>query len=93
MIFWCILAFVLAGFEHYVANMSSLTMAILHPGPGTINFWDYFYVLFTSALGNMIGSTGFVALPYWLISPGKKDHKQACKTRGFTPRMPIQGLV
>jgi nitrite transporter NirC len=72
MVFWCILAFVMAGFEHSVANMSSLTMAILHPGPGVINLGNYLYVLFTSALGNMIGGIGFVALPYWLISREKE---------------------
>jgi nitrite transporter NirC len=72
MVFWCILTFVMAGFEHSVANMSSLTMAILHPGPGVINLGNYLYVLFTSALGNMIGGIGFVALPYWLISREKE---------------------
>ena len=73
MIFWCILAFVLAGFEHSVANMSSLTMAILHPGPESIHFGNYLYVLLSSALGNMIGGIGFVALPYWLISREKES--------------------
>ena len=72
-IFWCVLAFVLAGFDHAVANMSSLTMAILHPGPESIHFGNYLYVLFSSALGNMIGGIGFVALPYWLISREKES--------------------
>lgn len=76
MIFWCILAFVLAGFEHSVANMTSLTMVILHPGPGTITISNYLYVLFTSALGNMIGAIGLVALPYWLISREKETRSK-----------------
>lgn len=72
MIFLCILTFVLAGFEHSVANMTFLSMALLHPEAGALGLSSYFYVLLSSALGNILGGFVFVALPYWFISKEKQ---------------------
>lgn len=72
MIFWCLLIFVAAGFEHSVANMTLLTTALLGPSLDGINLWGYFYNILLSTLGNLLGGIWGVALPYYLLSREKK---------------------
>lgn len=71
MIFWCIFAFMTTGFEHSVANMTLLTIALLNPMDQAVSFGGYFYNLFFVTLGNMIGGIVFTALPYYIAS--RKD--------------------
>lgn len=68
MIFWCIFLFMVSGFEHSIANMSILGVALLD---GSAGFWGYIRNLFVVSLGNMIGGIFFVALPYFLASREK----------------------
>lgn len=68
MIFWCLLAFITTGFEHSVANMTLLTVALLNPCGASVSAGGWFYNLAVSTLGNMIGAIVFVALPYYFIS-------------------------
>ena len=63
MIFWCILVFMACGFEHSVANMSSLALALL---TGSGSFWSYVLNVGVVTLGNIFGGALFVAFPYWL---------------------------
>ena len=65
MIFWCLFAFVTCGFEHSVANMTQLTLALLNPMGQAVSVGGYFYNLATVTLGNMIGGIFFIALPYF----------------------------
>lgn len=65
MIFWCLLAFFTTGFEHSVANMTTLTVAVLdNAGNSAITIGGYFYNLGVVTLGNMIGGIVLVAIPY-----------------------------
>lgn len=65
MVFWCLLAFFATGFEHSIANMTTLTLALLNnTGDAAITFGGYWYNLAVVTLGNMIGGIIFVALPY-----------------------------
>ncbi len=63
MIFWCILVFMVCGFEHSVANMSTLAVALL---TGQARFWPYVLNIGVVTLGNILGGALFVAVPYWL---------------------------
>ena len=72
MVFWCIYPFVAMGFEHSVANMSTLTMGLLNPAGHAITLSGYFYNLFFVTIGNMIGGIVFVALPYLSIARDTK---------------------
>ncbi len=63
MIFWCILVFMVCGFEHSVANMSTLAVALL---TGQAGFWPYVLNIGVVTLGNIAGGALFVAVPYWL---------------------------
>lgn len=73
MIFWCLLAFITTGFEHSIANMTLLTVALLDPCGVTLTVGGWFYNLAVATLGNMIGAIVFVALPYYFISRRKKE--------------------
>ena len=72
MIFWCILAFITTGFEHSIANMTLLTIALLEPFQASVSIFGYFYNIFFVAIGNIIGGLLIVALPYHLISRKKE---------------------
>jgi len=66
MIFWCILAFFATGFEHSIANMTLLTLALINNGGNeAISMGGYWFNLLTVTLGNMIGAIVLVALPYY----------------------------
>lgn len=68
MIFWCILAFFTTGFEHSVANMTLLSVAMIHPANPMITWGGWIYNLAIVTLGNMVGGIVFVSLPYFIIS-------------------------
>lgn len=68
MIFWCILVFILCGFEHSVANMTIMALGILDPnGVAGISVGGYIYNLAVVTIGNMIGGIALVAWPYYMI--------------------------
>lgn len=68
MILWCILIFMVCGFEHSIANMSSIGVGLVN---GAVTIGQYFYNVIIVTLGNMVGGIFFVALPYHLISKDK----------------------
>ena len=71
MIFWCLFAFITTGFEHSIANMTLLTIALINPMDQAITIGGYFYNLILVTVGNIIGGVLFVALPYYAAS--RKD--------------------
>lgn len=69
MVFWCILAFFATGFEHSIANMTLLTLALINNGGNeAVSFGGWCFNLLTVTIGNMIGAVLFVALPYHFAS-------------------------
>ena len=68
MIFWCIFVFMVCGFEHSIANMSSIGVSLI---TGKVGIGAYFYNVIIVTLGNMVGGVLGVALPYHLISKEK----------------------
>ena len=68
MIFWCIFVFMICGFEHSIANMSIIGVAVAN---GSVGVGQYFYSVILATVGNMIGAIVFVALPYHIISKEK----------------------
>lgn len=75
MIFWCLLAFFTTGFEHSVANMTTLIVALINPVKevGAVSVGGLFYNLLWVSLGNIVGGSLFVAFPYWIGSKTKKN--------------------
>ena len=70
MVVWCILIFMLCGFEHSVANMSIIPLGRLN-GVGGVPLAGCAKNLLFVSLGNFVGGFGCVALPYWFISKQK----------------------
>lgn len=65
MIFWCLFAFITSGFEHSVANMTLLSMALIIPHPDTVTIGGMFANLLPVTIGNIIGGAIFVGAAYW----------------------------
>jgi nitrite transporter NirC len=72
LIFWCLFAFIGAGFEHSVANMSLLGIALFLPHDAAVSWSGYVANLVPVTLGNIVGGAGCVAGLYWLASPLKR---------------------
>ena len=74
-IFWCLFTFIACGFEHSVANMTLLTLALIADGTGVITLLEIGNNLVWVTLGNIIGGAVFMGLSYWLIS-GEKNQAE-----------------
>ncbi len=61
-----IAAFVTLGFEHSIANMFLIPLAML-AGAGDVSVAGLIHNLVPVTIGNIIGGAGLVALVYWLI--------------------------
>ncbi|HEY3109130.1 MAG TPA: formate/nitrite transporter family protein [Chloroflexota bacterium] len=72
MIFWCLFAFIGAGFEHSVANMTLLGIGLFLPHGPAIDWAGLVANLAPVTLGNVIGGVVFVAGAYWLASPVRR---------------------
>lgn len=67
LIFWCLFAFIAPGFEHSVANMTLLPMALFLPHPGVVSFTGLCKNLFAVTLGNIVGGGFLVGALYWVV--------------------------
>jgi len=67
-IFWCLFAFIASGFEHSVANMTLLTIALLASSAESITISGLFHNLLWVTVGNIIGGSIFMAYGYWIAS-------------------------
>lgn len=55
MIWWCLFAFITAGFEHSVANMTIFSIALFMPHPETVSVMGMINNLLPVTIGNFIG--------------------------------------
>ncbi len=62
---WCLLAFIAAGFEHSVANMTVHLLALFGPENDAISPSGAVRNLLWVTIGNIIGGAVFVGLAYW----------------------------
>jgi len=67
LIFWCLFAFIAAGFEHSIANMTIFSVALLSEHPETVTLAGAARNLFWVTLGNAISGAGFMGAGYWLV--------------------------
>jgi nitrite transporter NirC len=75
MIFWCIFAFITSGYEHSVANMTLLPLAAILSKGVEVTIAGIAHNLIFATLGNIVGGSLFVAVPYWIAS--RNDKKEA----------------
>jgi nitrite transporter NirC len=69
-IFWCLLAFIASGFEHSVANMTLLGLALAGNHPETVSLAGFAWNLAWVTLGNVIGGALFVGGAYYVSTHG-----------------------
>ena len=69
-IFWCLLAFIASGFEHSVANMTLLGLALAGNHPESVSVAGFAWNLGWVTLGNAIGGAIFVAGAYHVSTYG-----------------------
>src|SRR6516165_6276873 len=67
-IFWCLYAFIASGFEHSVANMTLLSIALLAEHPATVSLAGLGWNLLWVTIGNAIAGAGIMGLGYWAAS-------------------------
>jgi nitrite transporter NirC len=67
-IFWCLYAFIASGFEHSVANMTLLSIALLTEHPSTVSLAGLGWNLLWVTIGNAIAGAGIMGLGYWAAS-------------------------
>ena len=68
MIFWCLFAFIGPGFEHSVANMTLLGVALLQPHSAAVSVAGFVHNMVPVTLGNIAGGAVFVGGLYWLAN-------------------------
>jgi nitrite transporter NirC len=67
-IFWCLYAFIASGFEHSVANMTLLSIALLADHPATVSLAGLGWNLLWVTLGNILSGAGIMGIGYWAAS-------------------------
>lgn len=67
LIFWCLFAFIAAGFEHSIANMTIFSVALLSEHPDTVTLSGAAWNLLWVTIGNAISGAGLMGLGYWLV--------------------------
>jgi nitrite transporter len=67
-IFWCLFGFIGSGYEHSVANMTLLLIALLSPHPDGITWGGFAYNMAWVTLGNALAGALFMATGYWAAS-------------------------
>lgn len=72
-IFWCLFGFIASGYEHSVANMTLLSIALLGHPSEAITVGGMAHNLFWVTLGNVIGGSLFMAAGYWIASGEKRS--------------------
>ena len=65
MIFCCIYPFITAGFEHSVANMTLLSLALMIPHSELVTVGGFFANLIPVSIGNIIGGAILIGTVFW----------------------------
>ncbi len=82
-IFWCLLAFIASGYEHSVANMTLLSMAVIGRHAEFATLASAFYNLSVVTMGNVLGGAVMVGGLYWLSDA--RDTKNTHSDSSSTP--------
>ncbi|RUL56366.1 MULTISPECIES: formate/nitrite transporter family protein [Lysinibacillus] len=72
MIFCCIYPFITAGFEHSVANMTLLSLALMIPHSELVTVGGFFANLIPVSIGNIIGGAILIGTMFWYGQVDKK---------------------
>ncbi|MEP4247743.1 formate/nitrite transporter family protein [Tateyamaria sp.] len=79
LIWFCLYAFIAAGFEHSVANMTVFSVALLSEHPESITFAGAMRNLTYVSAGNAAAGAGIMGFGYW-IAAGRPNSNSDAKT-------------
>ena len=68
LVFWCLFAFIACGYEHSIANMTLLSMALLSPHGAAVSWLGFGKNMMFVTAGNIVGGAFFVGAMYWMAS-------------------------
>lgn len=71
LIFISLFSFIISGFEHSIANMTTFTICLLEPGITAISFSKACYALILGSFGNLIGGAVFMGFTTFLMGERK----------------------
>jgi formate transporter len=91
-IFFPIMAFVAMGFDHVVANMFFIPVAIF-AGVPDITWWDAVHNWIFAFLGNLAGAVIFVAGAYWFLYAREAQEDPGDTPSGEPERTPREPAV
>lgn len=74
-IWFCLYAFIAAGFEHSVANMTVFSVALLSEHAANITISGAAHNLFFVSIGNIVAGAGIMGVGYWFAA-GRPKAKQ-----------------
>jgi len=74
LIWFCLFAFIAAGFEHSVANMTIFSVALLSDHGAGISLAGAAYNLLFVTIGNVIAGAGLMGVGYWAAA-GRPSYK------------------
>ncbi len=72
-IFWCLFAFITAGFEHSVANMTVFSIALLSEHGPEVTVGGAAYNLLWVTIGNTLSGVIIMGVGYWVIAGRPRD--------------------
>lgn len=72
-IFWCLFAFIASGYEHSVANMTLLSLALMGEPTNAITLSGMIHNLFWVTLGNITGGAIFMGFGYLQASTSSRE--------------------
>jgi len=68
LIFWCLFAFIACGYEHSIANMTLLSMALFAPHGEAISWLGFLRNMSYVTIGNIVGGSFFVGILYYMAT-------------------------
>ncbi|MEZ5492062.1 MAG: formate/nitrite transporter family protein [Gammaproteobacteria bacterium] len=83
-IFWCLYAFIASGYEHSVANMTLLSIALLGEPTSSISLAGMAHNLSWVTLGNIFGGAVFMGIAYIQASPKSLDQPKGSTAQSST---------
>ena len=92
-IFWCLFAFIGAGFEHSVANMTLLAIALFQQHGEAVTWTGYVMNLVPVTIGNVIGGALFVGGLYWFTARGLAFAPRASEAPAESPARVPAGMA
>ncbi len=72
LIFWCLFAFIAAGFEHSVANMTVFSLALLSEHSDKISLLGAGHNLLWVTVGNTLSGAIVMGVGYWCVAGSPK---------------------